>query len=83
VTSKANSTALETTGTFFLVTLMAYAINFIGALWVMLAFGVAHAEWAGVPPFGYWSTYLLLCGLYAVGGIFRSARAAASAKAAS
>jgi hypothetical protein len=79
VTSKANSTALETVGTVFLVTLMAFAINFIGAAWVMLALGVAHAEWAAVPAFGYWATYLLLCGLYAVAGVFRTAASKASA----
>lgn len=73
VTSKSSSKALEAIGTIAVVTITAWAINLLGALWVMLALGVAHHTWPAVPALGYWAVYLLLCGLYTVAGVFRRA----------
>lgn len=73
MTTKSNSKLLEAIGTFAVVTVTSWTINLLGALWVMLALGVAHDTWPAVPALGYWAVYLLLCGAYTVAGVFRRA----------
>lgn len=48
--------------TIFLALPFALTANFLSALWIMLALGVAHSEWPVIPAFGYWPTYVLLAG---------------------
>jgi uncharacterized BrkB/YihY/UPF0761 family membrane protein len=40
--------------------LFAGLLALIGAFPVMIAFGVLHSYFHGVPPFGYWATAVLL-----------------------
>lgn len=57
-----------------IVTLMAvgFLANLAGALWLMLGLGAAHAQWDAVPAPGYWTTFVMLMGLFAVAGVFRA-----------
>jgi len=43
-------------------------LNLLSAWLVMLGLGVAHHQWAAVPAFGYWATYLLLAAVSSLAG---------------
>lgn len=66
--SKMEQRFLKITGSLFLMVFSA-ALNFISAWLVMLGFGVAHHQWAAVPAFGYWATYLMLLAVSSIAGV--------------
>lgn len=72
-----SSIIFEAIGGIFTLMIFAVCANLINAIWVMLTLGIAHHQWTAIPAFGYWPTYVLLCGLYAIGGVMRTARTAA------
>ena len=51
---------VETASLSILLTLL---LAFGWAWPIMLLFGALHAQWAAVPAFGYWTSYLITIGL--------------------
>lgn len=69
-----SSIVFETIGAIVSLIAIGLLSSAHGAIWVMLALGAAHDQWPAVPAFGYWTTFVLLMGLFTVGGVFRASR---------
>lgn len=69
-----SSVVFEAVGAIFTLIAIGLLSSAHGAIWVMLALGAAHDRWPAIPAFGYWTTFVMLMGLFTVGGVFRASR---------